>query len=462
MFKIGWLFKKFKKLSLLRKLIVIAIIAMHFMFGFIYYSEQPGFCNSCHIMEPYYKSWQESTHSEVNCLDCHLKPGLTGHIKGKINGLAQAIDCMVGRVGTKPNATIMDVSCLRSDCHDRSELDSTEPKVVEERGYKFTHEGHIDTEVAGIKMTCGVCHSRFEGEDHFQVNTDICFTCHFLKSSKSEKHVVESKCENCHDIPSGPIQRGDVTIDHNEIIMFSTSCQESCHRKQINIDSDPDESVCLNCHNYRLEDKEINILEMHADHSQGHNKVECYDCHGLIEHQSSTGESVAAMLDCRSCHSNTHEVQRSVYTAHSDMRHEGVSNILSPMFMTHVECNGCHIKHTPSRQGSLSSLGVVAKAVPEACDRCHEEGTGEKYVPFWQNQIKDLYKEVELRVQNFENRLDQQIDSNNLEELSLRLGKARKIMEAVIDDGSWGVHNLKYTESMLLEAKDLVDMDKVE
>ena len=30
---------------------------------------QPGFCNSCHVMHPYYDSWKQSAHSNVNCLD---------------------------------------------------------------------------------------------------------------------------------------------------------------------------------------------------------------------------------------------------------------------------------------------------------------------------------------------------------------------------------------------------------
>ena len=44
------------------------------------------FCNSCHIMNDYYASWQTSSHAEVNCLMCHLQPGFSGYVMGKING----------------------------------------------------------------------------------------------------------------------------------------------------------------------------------------------------------------------------------------------------------------------------------------------------------------------------------------------------------------------------------------
>ena len=69
------------------------------------------------------------------------QPGFTGYIKGKVNGLAQAVDCIVGRVGTKPNATVKDASCLRSECHSAAELVSTD---FDYASIKFTHENHIE------------------------------------------------------------------------------------------------------------------------------------------------------------------------------------------------------------------------------------------------------------------------------------------------------------------------------
>lgn len=107
-------------------IVVLIILIVIFSGASIIVTGQPGFCKSCHIMDSYYTSWEESAHKEVNCLDCHLKPGFAGYLKGKINGLSQAVDCMVGRVGTKPNAVIEDVSCLRAECHHTEQLTSKE------------------------------------------------------------------------------------------------------------------------------------------------------------------------------------------------------------------------------------------------------------------------------------------------------------------------------------------------
>ena len=35
-----------------------------------------------------------------------------------------------------------------------------------------------------------------------------------------------------------------------------------------------------------------------------------------------------------------------------------------------------------------------ARATPEACDACHEAGTGNRYIPFWQISIKELYQQT--------------------------------------------------------------------
>ena len=37
-----------------------------------------------------------------------------------------------------------------------------------------------------------------------------------------------------------------------------------------------------------------------------------------------------------------------------------------------------------------------------------------------------------------------------------KYNQARMILEAVENDGSWGVHNLKYTEAMLLKAREII------
>ncbi|MCP4712190.1 MAG: hypothetical protein GY869_26500, partial [Planctomycetes bacterium] len=124
--------------------------------------------------------------------------------------------------------------------------------------------------------------------------------------------------------------------------------------------------------------------------------------------------------------------------------------------LTHVECNGCHVQKTASRSGALDSLGTVAMATPEACDGCHEPGTGDEYIPFWQDQTKKLYEQVLMRVERLEAKALEETDEELARGMLDLVNRAREILNAVVADGSWGVHNLKYTEAMLVRVRDLV------
>jgi hypothetical protein len=443
----------FKELKLFVKIGVIAVFVLPILVWVpIKMTGTTEFCNSCHIMNDYYASWQTSSHSEVNCLMCHLQPGFSGYVKGKINGLAQAVDCAVGRVGTKPNAAIMDASCLREGCHSVEELNAVQ---VDKDGFKFAHSNHLNRTVDGIAMRCDTCHSHFEGHEHFAVNKDVCYTCHFLEGPDGQGRVTETSCQSCHEVPKEIIRRGLVTIDHQEFLSYNASCEQSCHKNEISQPSQVDEVVCLNCHSDRME-AHVDGNDLHAMHSFGHQKVECFACHGETTHAKKDVTSIAAMMDCQSCHSDTHQVQRSLYStahpSHPDMQ----DRVLSPMFMTHVECTGCHIERKARTSGAVDSFGTVARAVPRACDTCHVEGTGEKYIPFWQDKIKSLHTRITERSR----RLAQQLDlTPNLREAEAKrslVSETDAILNSVTADGSWGVHNFKYTERLLLDADQLL------
>jgi len=457
----------FKQMRWSVRILLLIVLVIFFSGGAIVITGQPGFCNSCHIMNHYYESWEKSSHSKVNCLDCHLQPGLTGYVKGKMNGLAQLVACVSGRVGTKPNAVVADASCMRPECHSTEELDS---KKLVYSGMKFTHKIHVDNVVDGIKISCNLCHSYVAGDEHFSVNKEVCFTCHFLKSSKNDSRIVQTGCKSCHEVPDKVIQRGFVTIDHAEFVSYKASCDDSCHKKEIEKDSEVSATVCLNCHDYGIE-REPDSVKLHEVHTNvekleeytGHKhttheiKVECFACHGKVIHERSEVTSVSAMMDCQDCHSNTHQAQQSIYTGEAHLEDgRDPNNVLSPMFLTHVECQGCHIERVRKTNGVLGSFGEVAKAVPESCDKCHEPGTGKQYIPFWQGKIKGLYEQIVDRADRLEERAKLDTDPESAQKSLERVKQARAILESVANDGSWGVHNFKYTEAMLIRANELV------
>jgi hypothetical protein len=142
------------------------------------------------------------------------------------------------------------------------------------------------------------------------------------------------------------------------------------------------------------------------------------------------------------------------------MQNKNTERVLSPMFLTHVECTGCHIEPVQRKSGILDSFGTVAKAMPRACDNCHQEGTGQKYIPFWQRKIKGLYEKISQNVDMLAQRAELETDEQIAQELQGKVKQVRSVLESVSSDGSWGVHNFKYTEAMLLQANEVLNEAK--
>ncbi|MCX5685585.1 MAG: NapC/NirT family cytochrome c, partial [Planctomycetota bacterium] len=138
------------------------------------------FCNSCHIMNSFYDSWKVGSHKDIECIQCHIPPGLPNLISAKLNGLGQAVDDILERTGTQPSANVADVSCTRDGCH---ELEKVRASPKTEKRYFFAHAKHLDLEYQGIKIHCNTCHSHIKGDKHFEVNAGACITCHLLKTA---------------------------------------------------------------------------------------------------------------------------------------------------------------------------------------------------------------------------------------------------------------------------------------
>lgn len=102
-------------------LLLLLVVGAVGLSGAEYYTAQPDFCASCHIMGPYYDSWSHDIHGRklgVRCVDCHYAPGERFTVMAKFKGLSQVASYFSGRYGAgRPRAHVSDASCLRSSCH---------------------------------------------------------------------------------------------------------------------------------------------------------------------------------------------------------------------------------------------------------------------------------------------------------------------------------------------------------
>ncbi|MGE3108990.1 MAG: cytochrome c3 family protein [Phycisphaerales bacterium] len=450
--------------------------------GSVELTSQSFFCNSCHIMEPYYASWKHGAHKNVECVKCHINPGVDNFIAAKLNGLGQVVDDVLHRTSMKPSASVSALSCTRSGCHD---LQRVRDVKKDSGDYLFRHDKHLDLEFAGIKVSCTTCHSHIKGDEHFEINTNVCINCHLIESSHDNapaaagagvlpsllrmnvredralavatstspppaappppppEHagkLAPASCTTCHTPPPGTIERNGLKVTHAEYLSYGAKC-ESCHRGNTTAPVPIENGHCLQCHTFGLE-KVLPTPEMHRVHNEGRHKIECSSCHGTMHHGPIAQTGTLEQFDCRKCHIDQHAVQRNTYLHDESPRADGRLPAVSPMFLAHIDCTGCHIKPRPVSVKPTSGAMVFA-AVAEACDRCHRPGFGAEMVPLWQRTAHALFDAVES-------------DYNSLDptaQLDPEVIAVRRLLDMVRADGSWGVHNPRYTQQLLEQAR---------
>ncbi len=422
-------------------------------------------------MGSFYETWERDVHHEVKCGECHIPPGAKSLFAAKINGLGQVVDDWLNRTSMKPSASVGELACMRSGCHDRGDLDNGGPS---ERIFLFEHASHLDLEYLGITIKCATCHSHIRGDNHFQVNTNACIVCHLgapdhhpdyttpgslgsnghsapaarpqAFDTESTDGAAPASCQTCHIPPSEAFEYEGMLVDHAQFVEYGASCN-SCHYGITATPSPIIDDQCLRCHVFGI-DEWTDTEDLHHLHSMGEHKVECFECHGVIRHGTHTQQMQIEQFDCRNCHSDQHRIQRSTYLRDLTTKvANGETPEISPMFLSHVGCPACHIEPRPVslKPGTGST---VAYAVPEACDRCHEDGFGVKMIETWQTSTHEMHKTVERILESIEF-TEEELD----EETVALMADARRLLKLVRLDGSWGVHNPKFTQRLIEQAR---------
>jgi nitrate/TMAO reductase-like tetraheme cytochrome c subunit len=126
----------------------------------------PKFCASCHTIKPSYDYWAASSHKEVTCVACHVRPTLEGFIQDK--AIKGTHDVWVTLVGTpkQPDdlkATVHSEVCL--SCHQNmlriSEVATRDlPGPLKKAGLIMEHRKHMDAfKKRGKGEGCTTCHA---------------------------------------------------------------------------------------------------------------------------------------------------------------------------------------------------------------------------------------------------------------------------------------------------------------
>ena len=275
--------------------VIVVLVAAAFVTA--HFTSRSSFCDSCHEMNAYYASWQNSAHSGAECRDCHIPSGFVPYIEKKLGSLREIYVHLSGN--PKPplaaTAEIPNANCFR--CHDNPPTDPSLPNV------NFAHKTH-----AGL--TCVSCHVRLV---HRTVNPPVyqnpgamasCMQCH-------NGTIAPSTCSTCH-VPNHEA-RGECSTCHNQQTWTGTSFTHpfaitgghasldctNCHVSKIGVENVPGslpkaDPACVSCH---------------GDHHKG--LSDCAKCHTPEGWQKTTfvhqqvGKHMPAgekLLNCTDCH----------------------------------------------------------------------------------------------------------------------------------------------------------------
>jgi len=361
------LFAAFKRRPVLGLALVSGAMAVFVVTGIAgtAYTSKPAFCTSCHEMDPYYVAWNEGAHAGVDCVACHVDPGLKAQVSHKFVALKEVYNHFT----TEPKfpgavSDVPDSRCIT--CHDGT-IDATVPGFNHEshRGDRacvdcHTNAGHKVTAVAlaeaGILDTAGMqarelreVAARGAGSANVPGHVTVaCTDCHDL---------AKTGCVTCHDSEQ---KEHPVFASVNATATGAAASCMSCHTDAARwAFTHPEEAaVCTACHSAPA----------------GHRGGVCATCH-------TTGVSwkfthPAASATCASCHTRPagHATAPCV-TCHATgvswkFRHPSSTNCATchtkPAKHYSGTCSACHSPSVPFASARFTHPGAKAN-----CATCH-------------------------------------------------------------------------------------------
>lgn len=448
-----------KKIFLLI-LVVIVFIVIAGIAGSEWYTSQPDFCGSCHIMQKAHKSWSVSKHRNVKCVDCHYSPGESHALKAKFKGLGQVFTYLATKENEVRKPTIInDASCTTSNCHPKQKL-KTDKVMFKERVF-YIHKTHFDKTIEGQTLHCGTCHQHITPDQHFQVPQIACFLCHFKNAEFNEGRA---KCSLCHEIPTKPLQKqneaaspDEKPVTHQSLAEAKVPC-ESCHYELIRGNGNIKEENCFQCHDYSEDmlNKTHERKLMHEEHvAKQHAK--CFDCHEPILHQKDPSFLDPVRVACFNCHPDHHKYQKMLLVGE---KVEGVINVPGLMYDVKTNCIGCH------REEKIINGQKVMHGSAKTCAACHTT-KHEGMVKEWKEKTKEEVaqaREIAKEAEDVIKRSKGKVSEKTMKQVRAMLQEGYENLRIVEYGG--GVHNKKYSVVLLDAAmnkfEDAIDLLKEE
>ncbi len=333
------------------KLLVISLVVFVGLIGFvggaIALTNSPAFCKTCHEMAPEHVTFEASSHNQITCVQCHIKPGNVNMVMHKVESLKEVYYHITG----VPDPIVQTVAVLDENCKQCH----TDKRMITPGGdLTIKHKEHIKENIPCITCHSGVVHAKvvergingsttydkwttkngdkLMGSEYMKPNMGTCIDCHTQvnQGKKPWEDYSYSIPENPHEEEHGTADAGkkeeytkkeikaqDVIFEtinsQKQDVKLSMECS-SCHQKEntpIN-----HQNVDWNKNHGSSSIKELdNCLNCHED-SKWNKTFEKQDLKQLLNSGTKKEKSVVNMEDikqrtrqnsfCNDCHEKEH------------------------------------------------------------------------------------------------------------------------------------------------------------
>ena len=362
-------------------LVIVAVLVPVVLIGSAFLAAEATrsntFCGTkCHEMDPYYQTWQASSHSDVDCVKCHIPSGAVNYAKTKFFALREVWVHFTNKDLAPIAVTRHIPNDTCTSCHDSSQMQDAVP--LARWTTRFRHSGHEQVPEC-IECHAQVVHAPIEGIPYTPPGKMAsCFTCHDGTAQPDDcvychraPHPDRGTCETCHGLKAW-----DPSVSHSPrlITQHQEFPCERCHTVATPTDIGFP-AGCVNCHKppHPLKVGKLRLQRCAQCHTILHWKPNTFDhpssgcvqCHGN-QHGS------AQLTQCGDCHSQTtwagaKHPDTSCTACHTaGPLHSGLS----------TQCQSCHVSGAywvPSTfRHKQVGEHVPSGERPLACTQCHK------------------------------------------------------------------------------------------
>jgi nitrate/TMAO reductase-like tetraheme cytochrome c subunit len=334
-----------RRYKIFKRLTIISCFTLVIVFlGWVgvHQTTSSAFCSLCHNMKPELNTWQASSHSNIECVACHIPPGPVNFVKTEAKQVVKLYDYATDNY-VAPIRQITPISNAACEqCHDMNNR-----KVTTSGDITIPHDKHLAKGVLCVKCHQGVAHGdiadrkvTFKADydkwdssigklmmsqrDAFAPNMDTCMECH-----KNRK--VTTECRACHTTGMLPDSHKDPVFkegEHGKLAQIHLKDCNNCHQYMSDTPVDGFTTVpeyqqildkgkpklpvtaamyakqntfCKKCHGIMPPSHKGDWMSTHGQHAN-QNLEQCMACH---DNNIKTADSVIN-ISCGSCHPSSH------------------------------------------------------------------------------------------------------------------------------------------------------------